>query len=128
PRITVVVMRAPPATTAQVGHRRWRWIPRTSSTATGRAAVAPEATGIQVTLQAFQVGAKLGGRLVTEGGIFLQRLVENIFKGQGQSGIQLRRRNRRRMQDASENEGSGRAGKWNHARGHLRKHSAKRKQ
>src|SRR5438094_785310 len=65
---------------------------------------------------------------VTEGGIFLQRLVENIFKGQGQSGIQLRRRNRRRMQDASENEGSGRAGKWNHARGHLIQHSAKRKQ
>ena len=86
------------------------------------------AVRINVPLEALEVGAKLAGGLVTQVGIFLQRLCENIFQTCGQSRIQLRRRSGLRMQDAVEDQCHGRAGEGNRTRGHLIQHDPKRKQ
>src|SRR5208337_939165 len=55
----------------------------------------PRSPRIRVTLQALQVGTQLGCRLVTQGTVFLQRLVDDVFQLQGQDVVVVVRRNRR---------------------------------
>jgi hypothetical protein len=65
--------------------------------------------GIQITFQALQVGAKLGGGLMAKVGIFFECLGENVFEGEGQFRIYLCCRSRLGPQDAVENKSNGRA-------------------
>src|SRR5208337_5488637 len=88
-------------------HQRYRrerkhptlWNPRLASAVL--LAVAADACGsprsprIRVTLQALQVGTQLGCRLVTQGAVLLQRLIDDVVQLQGQDVVVLVRRNRR---------------------------------
>jgi hypothetical protein len=85
------------------------------------------AVRIHVSLDALQIRAKFRGGLITQIGIFFQRLGENIFQGRGKSGIQFRCGRCRGIQDAVEDQGYARAGKRKRTRRHLIQHDAERK-
>ncbi len=81
-----------------------------------------------VAIDPLQVGAHLGGILIAQVAVFLQRLVDHLFQPGRQIGIQPHRSNRKPVHDAIEDHGRGVAAEGQLSGRHLVKHDAERKQ
>ena len=86
------------------------------------------APGIGVALQPLQVGAHVGGGLVAQAWVLLQRLVDQVFQLGRNLRIEPHRRDRRFVQDGIEHRCAGVAAKRQCARQHLVENRAEGKQ
>src|SRR5579883_1311019 len=77
------------------------------------------AAGIGVALEALQVGADIGGVLVAQVAVFLERLGDDVLELGWEIGIEADGGHRSAIKDGLENEGRGVAAEGQRARGHL---------
>ena len=85
-------------------------------------------SGVGVALQALQIGAHVGGMLVTQIAVLLQRLVNDAFHLRRQIGIQPDRRRGQLFQNRIEDQRRSVAAERQRAGRHLIQHRAKGKQ
>ena len=86
------------------------------------------ASAVGVALQALQVGANVGGVLVAQVAIFLQRLVDDVFQLRWKVGIQSDWRNRCTIENRLKDQRRSFSAEGQRASGHLVKHHAEGKQ
>jgi hypothetical protein len=103
------------------GRRRW-WLWRAHGAARHRDALA------RIAAQALQVGAQVGGRLIAQRAVFLERLGDDPIEFRRDQRIEGRGRRGVAVEDAVEDDGGGVAWKTHASGGHLVEHHAEREE